>query len=194
MWLEIRPTTCTSSWMTMGSSSQIHEISFRRTLGSHIATYEELCTFLAEIEACLNFRLLFTLSDDHFNQTYLSPGHILIGEPLTLLTTMDLTDIKCNRFSRWQLLQQQLQQFWNQLSAEYFQGLQQRQRWQRYQPNFKPGNLVYVREDNSTPLQWPTGVNLDTHPGSDGNFRVVTIKTPKGVFKRPVTKICPLPP
>jgi hypothetical protein len=71
--------------------------------------------------------------------------------------------------------------------------LQQRQRWQQHQPNFQPGNLVFVREDNSTPLQWPTGVILATHPGSDGNVRVVTIRTPKGVFKRPITKSCPLP-
>jgi hypothetical protein len=50
-----------------------------------------------------------------------------------------------------------------------------------------------IREDNSTPLQWPTGVILATQPGSDGNVHVVTIRTPKGVFKRPITKICPLP-
>jgi hypothetical protein len=28
----------------------------RRTLGAQIATYKELCTLLAEIKACLNFR------------------------------------------------------------------------------------------------------------------------------------------
>ena len=41
--------------------------------------------------------------------------------------------------------------------------------------------------------QWPTAVIHDTHPGKDDIVRVVTIKTPKGLFKRPVTKICPLP-
>jgi len=35
----------------------------RRTLGSQLATYEELCTLLAEIEACLNSRPLCALSD-----------------------------------------------------------------------------------------------------------------------------------
>jgi hypothetical protein len=160
-------------------------------LGSHIATYEELCALLAEIEACLNPRSLCTLSDDPFNQTYLSPGHFLISEPLTQLPSINLTDVKL-RLSRWQLYQQQLQQFWKQWSADYLQGLQQRQRWQ-HQPNFQPGNLVFVREDNSTPLQWPTVAILDTHQSSDDNIRVVTIKTHKRVFKRPITKICPLP-
>ena len=71
----------------------------RRTLGSHIATYEELCTLLAEIEACLNSRPLCALSSDPFNPTYLSPGHFLIGEPLTQLPSTDYTDVKCNRLS-----------------------------------------------------------------------------------------------
>jgi len=41
-----------------------------RILGAMLATNEELCTLLAEIEACLNSRHLFALSDDPFNQTY----------------------------------------------------------------------------------------------------------------------------
>jgi hypothetical protein len=93
----------------------------QRTLGSHIATYEELCTLLAEIEACLNSRP-FVYSDDAFKQIYLSPEHFLIGEPLTKLPSIDLTDIKCSRLSRWKLYQQ-LQQLWNQWSADYLQGL-----------------------------------------------------------------------
>ena len=44
-----------------------------------------------------------------------------------------------------------------------------------------------------TPLQGPTGVILDTHRGKDGIVRVVTLRSPKGTFKRPITKICPLP-
>jgi transposase InsO family protein len=67
-------------WEAAVKSMKYH---LRRTLGSNIATYEELSTLLSEIEACLNSRPLCTLSDDPFNQTYLSPGHFLIGEPLT---------------------------------------------------------------------------------------------------------------
>ena len=65
----------------------------RRTLVSHVATYEELCTLIAEIEACLNSRHLFALSDDPFKTTYLSAGHILIGEGLTQLSAADYTDV-----------------------------------------------------------------------------------------------------
>jgi hypothetical protein len=64
-----------------------------RTHGSHIATYEELSTLLAEIQACVNSRTLCNLSSDRFNPTYLSPGHFLIFEPLTQLL---FADHKCH--------------------------------------------------------------------------------------------------
>jgi hypothetical protein len=75
----------------------------------------------------------------------------------------------------------------------YFQGLQQRQRWQRAFPNLQPGDVSLLREDNTTPLDWPTAVVTDTHPGSDDIARVVTLKTRKGICKRPTANICPLP-
>jgi len=162
----------------------------RRTLGAQIATYEELCTLLAEIEACLNSRPLCALSDGPFNPIYLSPGHFLIGEPITQLPAADLTNVKFNRLSRWQSFQQQ---FWQRWSADYLQSLQQRPRWMTTTPNLQPGTLVLLREDNTTPLQWPTAVVTNVHQGKDGIVRVITIRTPKGVFKRPITKICPLP-
>jgi hypothetical protein len=83
----------------------------RRTLRSHNATYEELSTLLTEIEACLNSRPLCILSDDPFNQTYLSPGHFVIGQPLTQLPAIDYTNSKCNSLCRWQLFQQMQQHF-----------------------------------------------------------------------------------
>jgi len=165
----------------------------RRKLGAHVATYEEMCTLLVEIEACLNSRPLCALSDDPFNPTYLSPGHFIIGEPIAQLPAVDFTDVQCNRFSRWQTYQQQLQQFWQQWSFDYLQGLQQRQRWQKTTPNLQPGGFVLLREDNTTPLYWPTAVINDINPDKDGIVRVVTLRNPKGTFKRPIAKICPLP-
>jgi len=50
-----------------------------------------------------------------------------------------------------------------------------------------------MKDDNTTPLQWPTAVINDTHPGKDHSVPVVTLQTPKGIFKRPITKIFPLP-
>ena len=64
--------------------------------------------------------------------------------------------------------------------------------WQKTS-NLQIRDLVLLREDNMTQLQWPTGVITDTHAGKDGIVRVVTLHTIKGTFKRPTTNICPLP-
>jgi len=119
-------------WEAAVKSVKYH---LRRTLVSQVATYEELCTLLAEIDAFLNSRTLCALSDDPFNPTYLSPVHFLIDEPLTQLPATAFADVKSNRLSRWQTYQQQLQQFWQRWSSYYIQSQQQRQRWQRTSPN-----------------------------------------------------------
>jgi len=113
-------------WEAAVKSMKYH---LRRTLDVHFATYEELCTLVAEIEACLNSRSFCALSDVPFNPTHLSPGHFLIGEPLTQLPATDYTNVKCNRHFKWQTYQQQLKQFWQRWSSDYLQSLQQRQRW-----------------------------------------------------------------
>jgi hypothetical protein len=57
----------------------------------------------------------------------------------------------------------------------------------------QPGDIILLKEDDTTPLQWPIAVITATHPRKDNSVRVVTVKTSKGVFKRPITKIYPLP-
>jgi len=80
----------------------------RRKLGFQVATYEELCTLRAEIEACLSSRILYALYDDPFNPTYLFPGYFLIVEQLYQIPAADFTDVKFNSNSMWQTYQQQL--------------------------------------------------------------------------------------
>ena len=175
----------------MEGSSQTHEVSLRRTLGAQVATYEEVYTLHADIEACLNSRPPCALFDDPFNPTHLTTGNFLIGEPLTQLPAADLTDVKCNRPSRGQSFQQLLQQFWQRWSSDYLQGLQQRPRRVKAS-NLQPGALILLREHNTTPLHWPTAVVTNIHPGKDGIVRVVTLRIHKGIFKRPITTDCPL--
>ncbi|GFQ84374.1 uncharacterized protein TNCT_176491 [Trichonephila clavata] len=48
-------------------------------------------------------------------------------------------------------------------------------------------------EDNSKLLNWNLAKIVEVHPGTDDITRVVTLKTDKGVYKRPVTKIVKVP-
>ncbi|XP_029177497.1 uncharacterized protein LOC114945435, partial [Nylanderia fulva] len=65
----------------------------RRVLGDQILTYEELSTLLCQIEACLNSRPLYPLSNDPNDYTAITPGHFLIGEsPVNVPEPPTLTD------------------------------------------------------------------------------------------------------
>jgi hypothetical protein len=59
MWLEIHPPHGPhfgGLWEGAVKSMKYH---LRRTMGSHVATYEQLSTLLTEIEACLNSTLVY---------------------------------------------------------------------------------------------------------------------------------------
>ncbi|XP_063931166.1 uncharacterized protein LOC135143218 [Zophobas morio] len=166
----------------------------RRVLNNTLLNYEEMNTVLIMIEACLNSRPLTPLSNDPNDLVALTPAHFLIGGPLTAPVEEDLRDLPTNRLIRFQLLEKMRQDVWKRWSNEYLHQLQTRYKW-RNVPALKPakGDLVVVREASTPPQQWPLGRIEELHPGKDGQCRVVTIKTMRGVFKRPLTKICVLP-
>jgi len=49
--------------------------------------------------------------------------------------------------------------------------------------------LVLLREGNLPPMSWRLAVISETLTGSDGDVRIVTVKTSSGQFKRPVHKL-----
>lgn len=93
-----------------GIRSVKHHI--RRVIGESTLTFEELTTVLTKIEACLNSRPLCPLNNDHENFEVLTPGHFLIGEPLTAVPQPDISKQKLSALTRWQLTQQMVQRIW----------------------------------------------------------------------------------
>jgi len=49
------------------------------------------------------------------------------------------------------------------------------------------------QEDTGSPQQWPLGRITNTCSGADGRVRVVDIKMAKGVIRRQIRKVAPLP-
>jgi hypothetical protein len=155
---------------------------------------EEFSTLLCQVEAILNSRPLCPLSTNVENLQVLTPGHFLIGASLLALPDHHLKDVPTNRLSKWLCVQQMMQNWWRQWSQDYLHQLQQRNKWRNIQPNVEIGVLVLVKEDNLPPLVWKKAVISDLHPGKDGLIRVITLKTSTGTLKRPISKICLLPP
>ena len=58
--------------------------------------------------------------------------------------------------------------------------------------NIQVGDVVCVRDEHLAPTKWPLARVVDVYPGQDGQVRVVTVRTSRGTYKRPVTKIVTL--
>ena len=51
------------------------------------------------------------------------------------------------------------------------------------------GDLVIFKEDGTISTNWPLARVTQVYPGKDGLARVATVKTTKGTYKRPISKI-----
>ena len=165
----------------------------RRTIGEARLTFEELTTFLAEVEACLNSRPLQALSDDPEDLNALTPGHFLVGGPLLAIPEPTLLDAPAGRLSRWRLLQQMRDHLWQRWTREYLQGLTPRPKWWTGRGALQQGQLCLVKGEATPPCLWPLARVTRLHPGEDGRVRVVGVRTSVGELTRPVVKIVPLP-
>ncbi|XP_076660747.1 uncharacterized protein LOC143364135 [Halictus rubicundus] len=161
----------------------------RRVVGDLPYTFEELATFLCQVEACLNSRPLQALTDDPEDLTPLTPGHFLIGGPLLAIPEPTLHDVPTPRLTRWQQLQQRLEHFWRRWASEYLHQLQSRRKWTTAQASLNIGDLTLVKSEITPPTKWPLARITNVHPGSDGHVRVVTVRIATSSLTRPVTKI-----
>ncbi|XP_055589230.1 uncharacterized protein LOC129741514 [Uranotaenia lowii] len=93
----------------------------------------------------------------------------------------------------WQQVQAINQLIWKRWSTDYLSQLQSRNKWTRQRSNLHIGTMVLLKEDNLPPLEWKLGRVTNIQPGSDGNIRVVTVRTQYGEFTRGISKICILP-
>ncbi|XP_047545909.1 uncharacterized protein LOC125077861 [Vanessa atalanta] len=177
-------------WEAGVKSTKYH---LQRVLGCSNLTFVELYTTLTQIEAILNSRPLTPLSSDPDDDTPLTPGHFLIGRPLTSIPQPNLQDLSMSQLTRYQRIEQLRQHFWTRWSKEYVAELQQRTKWRACKDGLELGSLVVVKEDNLPPLKWRLGRVVAVHPGSDGIVRVADIRTSTGVIRRAFNRICPLP-
>ncbi|XP_066595379.1 uncharacterized protein [Prorops nasuta] len=166
---------------------------FKRVVGTTVFTFEELNTFMVEIEAVLNSRPITSLSSDPNDLIALTPSHYLIGKPLNTLPEENLSAVADNRLSIWQRLIKMRQDFWSRWKLEYLNQLQVRQKWSKDGPELKIGAVVLIKDKQQPCFQWSLGRIEQLHPGEDGIARVATIHTTSGKLKRATNLLCPLP-
>ena len=165
----------------------------KRTLQSAVLTFEEYYTVLTNIESILNSRPLYALSEDPSDPLPVTPAHLQLGRPLESVPKPTLLDLPVQRLSRWQYLNYLRDHFWKRWSKEYLSTLQARSKWTRKQLNLQPNMIVIVAEDNAPAQMWNLGRITKTYPGRDLVVRVADVRTASGIYRRPATKLIPLP-
>lgn len=179
-----------SLWESAIKQAKYH---LKRSVNEMIFTARQLETIACQIESCLNSRPLTPLSDDPEDFKALTPGHFLIGQELNAIPEPIVLDLNVCRLNVWQKMQRAVQEFWFKWKRDYVNTLQHRNKWQVENQNVKIGLMVLIFEDNIPPNQWSLGRIIQLHPGKDDIVRVVSVKTSKGIIKRAITKLAPLP-
>ncbi|XP_028169525.1 uncharacterized protein LOC114359370 [Ostrinia furnacalis] len=177
-------------WEIGIKSAKFH---IKRVMGNSHLTFEEISTLFAQVEAILNSRPLYPLSSSPTDFLPLSPGHFLIGRPMTAIPTPDLRCSNETSLRRYQRLERLRQHFWDRWQREYIGELQQRTKWKTNTEKLSIGDMVLIHEDNVPPLNWRLGRVARLFPGVDGISRVADINTVRGCIRRPLTRLCPLP-
>ena len=60
------------------------------------------------------------------------------------------------------------------------------------QKDVEKGYIVLVISPDSPRGHWLLGRIIGVHSGKDGHIRVVKVRVGSNIYKRPITKICPL--
>ncbi|GFX98039.1 DUF5641 domain-containing protein [Trichonephila clavipes] len=128
---------------------------------------------MIQAEGILNSRPLTPLSSDADNFDVLTPGHFLIGRPITSIPEPNLIDVNENHLSRWEKITKVVQRTWKKWKSDYLNTLQARSKWITEKNDLMIGQMVLIKDDFLPINTWPLGRILEVYHGSDGKVRVV---------------------
>ena len=163
-------------------------------LQQQVVTDDLLLTLFAEVEFIVNSRPLTPLFMDPHHDGPLTPNHVLMlrgnhDQPPGVFHDDD-------KFSRrrWRQVQYLAEQFWQRWRREYLQTLQVRQKWQNVEPNLAVDDVVLLYEKHEPRGKWPLGRIIQVYPDDQGKVRQALVRTGKGTYRRPITKLCKILP
>ena len=150
---------------------------------------ELLHTFLVEAECIVNSRPVSHLSADSTLEP-LTPSQILTLKSEVVPSPPGVflrEDLYCRK--RWRAVQYLAQQFWNRWKTEYVTMLQERQKWNKTEPNLEVGDVVLVKEEDTARNHWPMARVEEVSVSGDGLVRKVELRTKNGRLSRPIHKL-----
>lgn len=163
----------------------------KATLAFHAPNDEVLLTIFSEVEFIINNRPLTHVSLDPSDRTALTPNHFLIGRT-SEQRPGEFDDNDLDLRKAWRKSQRLADCFWRRWIKEYLPELARRSKWFDQVPPLEKNSVVLIADGSLPRNDWPLGTVEEVFPGPDGKIRMATVKTSKGIYKRPVGKICVL--
>lgn len=148
-----------------------------------------LYTALIEIENMVNSHPLTYVPVNPDQEEIITPNHFLVGRvgsegAKNLILTENIMTGKQLKETR-----ELVDMFWKRWIQEYLPTLTRRSKWFEKGPEMKEGDLVIIVDHNFAKNTWLKGRIQQTYPGKDGITRVVDVKTARGTYRRPVSKL-----
>ena len=165
----------------------------KRAIGEQTLTPLELYTCLLEVENLVTQRSISREPTDPDDETYLCPNDVLLGRATSHVPQGPFQATR-NPRRRVEFVQRIVDSSWKRWSRDVFPSLVPRKKWRVERRNLQAGDVVTVADENAVRRKWTMGKIVDVFPGSDGRIRNVKVKTPKGVYSRPITKIAVIYP
>ena len=162
-------------------------------LGTQLLKQEQLTTVVCTVEQLLNNKPLTAASSDVENLEALTPNHFLLGR-----STIDYPNVVFNGGSAtmkkafW-IQSTLMKKIWDSWMKEYLPQLSTRKKWANEEQRLMAvGDLVWICDKQCHPLKYPLGIILQLHIRDDSMSRSATVKTYRGVLKRPLVSMVPL--
>lgn len=162
-------------------------------VGEQVLAPLELYTCLLEITNLVNQRPIGRVPNDPDDGAYICPNDILLGRATSQIPQGPFKQTK-NPRHRVEFVQRIVESFWKRWKRDVFPTLVPRRKWRIERRNVRIDDVVTVTDENAVRGSWTMDRIVDVFPGADGKVRNVKVKTAKGVYSRPVTKIAVIYP
>ena len=165
----------------------------KKAIGEQVLSPFELYTCLLEVANLVNQRPIGRIPNDPDDGSYLCPNDMLLGRSSSQVPQGPFKATK-NPRDRVEFVQRIVDSFWIRWTNDVFPSLVPRKKWSKERRNIQVNDVVMTVDANAVRGKWTIGRIVKVHPGSDGKVRNVTLRTPNGEYRRPVTKVAVIHP
>jgi hypothetical protein len=142
---------------------------------------------IIEVEATVNSRPLHYTTTEDVGEPALSPNSFLHLSLNNSPLPQDPKSISSKK--QWVKVQEIAHEFWTRWLQQYLPTIATRSKWFDDTKPLEVGKLVLLMDDSIKRGEWKRGIIKEVYKSHDGKIRSATVKTAKGTFLRPVSKL-----